>query len=281
MAQDVTSTEQAAGAADEIAGRLAVGEGTAGREIAYRLRRSRTRPNAPTIVWLGGYRSDMRGTKAEHLLAFAARHDYGYCRLDYSGHGESGGAFEDGTIGRWTEEVASVLEEIGDGPLVLVGSSMGAWIALNLARQAGRFAVAGRIRALLLLAPAPDFTERLLLPKLSAEQRAEIETKGRLLAPSDYSDEPDVYTKALIENGRANLVLDGLIDPKCPVTIVQGMADPDVPYEHALTLVEHLPHHAVILSLVRDGDHRLSRPQDLDLIARSLSELLGAADEMG
>ncbi|WP_246218020.1 alpha/beta hydrolase [Jiella pacifica] len=251
------------------------------REIAYRLRRSGARASAPTIVWLGGYRSDMRGTKAEHLLAFAARHDYGYCRLDYSGHGESGGDFEDGTIGRWTEEAAAVLHEIGRGPLVLVGSSMGAWIALNLVRRAERFGVEERIGAMLLLAPAPDFTERLLLPKLSAEQRKEIEANGRLLAPSDYSDEPDVYTLSLIDDGRANLVLDGLIDTKCPVTIIQGMADPDVPYEHALTLVEHLPHHAVILSLVRDGDHRLSRPQDLDLITRSLSELVRAADDMG
>ena len=281
MPSDVTSSNPAANTQNEIAGRLVVGEGETRREIAYRLRRSQARAKSPTIVWLGGYRSDMRGTKAEHLLTFADRHDFGYCRLDYSGHGESGGCFEDGTIGRWTEEAAAVLRAVGDGPLVLVGSSMGAWIALNLVRRAETFSVAGRIVALQLLAPAPDFTERLLLPRLSAEQRAEIDTNGRLLAPSDYSDEPDVYTRALIEDGRANLVLDGLIDTKCPVTIIQGMADRDVPYEHALALVEHLPHHAVILSLVKDGDHRLSRPQDLDLITRSLTELLGAAGQMG
>ncbi|WAP69438.1 alpha/beta hydrolase [Jiella pelagia] len=279
MASDVTSSGQAAGTAVEIAGRLVVGEGSRRREIAYRLRHGKAA--APTIVWLGGYRSDMRGTKAEHLLSFAQRHDLGYCRFDYSGHGESGGNFEDGTIGLWTEEAAAVLCDVGGGPFILVGSSMGAWIALNLVIRAEAFAPTGNIDAMLLLAPAPDFTERLLLPKLSAEQRAEIETNGRLLTPSAYSDEPDVYTRALFEDGRTNLVLDGLIDTGCPVTVIQGMADADVPYEHALTLVEHLPHHAVILSLVRDGDHRLSRPQDLDLITRSLSDLVEAAAQMG
>ncbi|MBO0905301.1 alpha/beta hydrolase [Jiella sp. MQZ13P-4] len=266
---------------DETAGRLTVGDGPAAREIAWRRRRSRGRTDAPTIVWLGGYRSDMRGTKAERLLDFARREDLGYCRFDYSGHGESTGRFEDGTIGGWTDEAAAVLRELGDGPLVLSGSSMGAWIALNLVRNAEAFGLAGRIRGLLLLAPAPDFTERLILPKLTAEQRAAIAIDGRLVVPSAYASEPDVYTRALFDDGRANLVLDGLIDTGCPVTIVQGMADADVPFEHALALVEHLPHQAVILSLVRDGDHRLSRPQDLDLIERSLADLVRAAVELG
>ncbi len=279
MASDVTPSGHPAATAEELAGRLVVAEGASRYEIAYRLRRGKA--GAPTIVWLGGYRSDMRGTKAEHLLAFADRHDLGYCRFDYSGHGESGGRFEDGTIGRWTKEAAGVLREIGGGPFVLVGSSMGAWIALNLVCRASEFAVPGRVVGMLLLAPAPDFTERLLMPKLSAAQRDEIETNGRLLAPSAYSDEPDVYTRALIEDGRANLVMDGPIDTDCPVTIIQGMEDRDVPYGHALTLVEHLPHHAVILSLVRDGDHRLSRPQDLELITRSLGDLLAAAEHVG
>lgn len=273
MPADTTTTD---GASGEIAGRLPVGTGTLAREIACR----RITGKAPTIVWLGGYRSDMRGTKAEHLLGFAKSHGLGYCRFDYSGHGESSGRFEDGTIGGWTEESAAVLNSLGKDPLVLAGSSMGAWIALNLVRRAKEFGLEGRIKGLLLLAPAPDFTERLLLPKLSAEQRAAIKTDGRLEIPSDYSDEPDLYTRALFEDGRKNLVLDGLIDTGCPVTIIQGMADADVPYEHALTLVEHLPHHAVILSLVRDGDHRLSRPQDLDLIGRSLANLVETAGEM-
>ncbi|MBP0614054.1 alpha/beta fold hydrolase [Jiella mangrovi] len=268
-------------ASGEIAERITVGEGGAAREIALRRRKSRQRDKAPTIVWLGGYRSDMRGTKAEHLLALAERHDLGYCRFDYSGHGESGGRFEDGTIGRWTAEAAAVLEHLADNRVILAGSSMGAWIALNLMHRKARFGVAAMVKAMLLLAPAPDFTERLILPNLSDEQKAAIETDGRLLVPSDYSEEPDLYTRDLFEDGRDNLVLDGLIDTLCPVTILQGMADPDVPYEHALTLVEHLPHHAVILSLVRDGDHRLSRPQDLDLMGRSLLDLVEAADEMG
>lgn len=258
----------------EIAGRLTVGEGAAARDIAYR----RLEGRGPTIIWLGGYRSDMRGTKAERLLAFAARHGLRYCRFDYSGHGESGGRFEDGTIGGWTEEAAAVIAALGDGPVVLAGSSMGAWVALNLVCRAERYGIGRRVRAMLLLAPAPDFTERLLLPKLTAAQLAAIDTDGRLEVPSDYSPEPDIYTRRLFKDGRDNLVLDGLIDTFCPVTIIQGMADADVPYEHALTLVEHLPHHAVILSLVRDGDHRLSRPQDLDLMERSLLDLVEAAD---
>lgn len=258
----------------EIAGRLTVGDGAGARAIAWR----RLEGRSPTIVWLGGYRSDMRGTKAQRLLAFAADRGLGYCRFDYSGHGESGGRFEDGTIGGWTAEAAAVIAALGDGPVVLAGSSMGAWVALNLVCRAERYGIGRRVKGMLLLAPAPDFTERLLLPRLTKQQLAAIETEGRLEIASDYSPEPDVYTRALFADGRDNLVLDGLIDTFCPVTIIQGMADADVPFEHALTLVEHLPHHAVILSLVRDGDHRLSRPQDLDLMERSLLDLVEAAD---
>ena len=257
--------------------RLTIGDGPSAREIVYRHLEGR----APTVVWLGGYRSDMGGTKAEHLLGFARAHGLGYSRFDYSGHGASSGRFEDGTIGRWTEESAAVLKAIGNGPLILAGSSMGAWIALNLVRLAGQFGIEGRVQAMLLLAPAPDFTERLLLPRLTSEQRLAIEVDGRLEVPSDYADEPDIYTRALFEDARDNLVLGGMIDTGCPVTVIQGMADRDVPYEHALTLVEHLPHQAVILSLVRDGDHRLSRPQDLDLISRNLRDLVSAIDHLG
>ncbi|MCQ0988379.1 alpha/beta fold hydrolase [Jiella marina] len=249
-------------------GTLEIGEGPARRRIAYRVRSG----NEPTIVWLGGYRSDMRGTKAEHLLAFAAEHELGYCRLDYSGHGESGGRFEDGTIGSWTDDAAAVIRSLGAKRLVLVGSSMGAWIALRLVQRAAEFDT--KIAGMLLLAPAPDFTERLLSPKLSPEQHAEIAANGLLKVPSEYSDEPDIYTRELFEDGRRNLVMNELIDTGCPVTIIQGMADPDVPYEHALALVDHLPFHGTVLSLVRDGDHRLSRPQDLALISRNLLDLV-------
>ncbi|MBO0664374.1 alpha/beta hydrolase [Jiella sp. MQZ9-1] len=263
--------------AADAAGEILVGVGEKTRRIAYRKRDGR----APTLVWLGGYRSDMRGTKAEFLLDFAVQHQLGFCRFDYSGHGESGGTFEEGTIGRWSAEAAAVLQSLdADNPVILAGSSMGAWIALNLIRRAQSFGIETKIAGLLLLAPAPDFTERLILPKLDAAQRASIETAGRLETPSQYAAEPDIYTRDLFEDGRANLVLDGPIETHCPVSIIQGMADDDVPYEHALTLVEHLPQSAVTLSLVKDGDHRLSRPQDLTLIGRILADLVEAAGKM-
>jgi pimeloyl-ACP methyl ester carboxylesterase len=238
----------------------------------------RYRPGlAPGAMWLGGYRSDMKGTKAEALDAWAERSGRACLRHDYSGHGESGGRFEDGTISRWLDESLAVLRRFAPQRTILVGSSMGAWIALRMIQELRRSGDGGRIAGLLLVAPAPDFTIDLMEPQLSAAQLREIEEKGFLREPSDYSDEPNIYTRALFEDGRRNRVLDGIIETGCPVHIIQGMNDPDVPYLHAEKLVRHLPVCDVTLSLVRDGDHRLSRPQDIDLILRSLEGLVSLA----
>ncbi len=252
---------------------ITVGSGSNARTIAFRTQAG----DSPALVWLGGYRSDMRGTKAERLSQLAEKQALDFCRLDYSGHGESGGRFEDGTISRWTEEAAAVIDAAVDGPAILIGSSMGAWIALRLVQMALAAEKPRKIAGLLLLAPAPDFTHRLMEPKLSEDQRAALERDGFIAEPSDYSPEPNIYTRKLFEDGAANLVMEGLIETRCPVTIIQGMADPDVPFEHALELVTHLPSEGVIVTLVRDGDHRLSRPQDIELIERAALDLVAAA----
>ena len=235
-----------------------------GNAIAVRRRDGRT----PGLVWLGGYRSDMAGTKAETLDGWAREHGYACLRHDYSGHGESGGRFEDGTISRWLGESLAVLRAFSEGPQILIGSSMGGWIALRMVQELDKAGDADRVAGLVLLAPAPDFTVELMEPELTVAQKRDLETQGYFEEHSEYSPEPNIYTRALFEDGRANRVLDGIVDTHCPVHIIQGMADPDVPHAHALKLVEHLPADDVTLTLVRDGDHRLSRPQDLDLLLR-------------
>jgi pimeloyl-ACP methyl ester carboxylesterase len=244
-----------------------------GAEIAVRHRSGRS----PGIVWLGGYRSDMAGTKAETLDLWAANAGHAFTRHDYSGHGTSGGRFVDGTISRWLAESLAVFERFTSGPQILVGSSMGAWIALRMAQHLNAGGNGGRLAGLLLLAPAPDFTVELMEPELTEAQRRDLADKGFMEEASDYSPEPNVYTAALFEDGRRNRVLVGTIDTRCPVHIIQGMADPDVPHAHALKLVEHLPADDVTLALVRDGDHRLSRPQDLDMIVSALEGLVERA----
>lgn len=252
---------------------LDIGEGREARRIAYRAFGGGT----PALLWLGGYRSDMAGTKAEHLAGFCRERGLGFCRFDYSGHGESSGRFEDGTISRWLEEARVVLEAAVEGPAILVGSSMGAWIALRLVEELRKEGNGRRVVGLLLLAPAPDFTHRLMAPKLTSAEIDALASDGFITEPSAYSPEPNIYTRALFEDGESNLVLEGLIETGCPVHIIQGMADPDVPYEHALELVAHLPSDGVVLTLVRDGDHRLSRPEDLVRITRAADELVDAA----
>ena len=230
----------------------------------------------PGVVWLGGYKSDMLGTKAEVLDRWAAENGRAYLRHDYSGHGESGGVFAEGTISRWLGESLAVFRHFTEGPQILVGSSMGAWIALRMAqelRKAGEHCVAG----LVLLAPAPDFTAELIEPALTEAQKRELAEKGYFEEPSDYSDEPNIYTRALIEDGRENRVMTGPIDTHCPVHVLQGLADPDVPAAHALKLVSLLPSDDVTLSLIPEGDHRLSRPQDLDMLVRAVSALVERA----
>lgn len=248
-----------------------VGSGSSARTIAVR-----RRPAAhagPGILWLGGYRSDMLGGKAQAVDAWCAGEGLACCRLDYSGHGESGGAFADGTISRWLEESLCVFDRFTAGPQILVGSSMGCWIALRMAQELARREDASRLAAMVLIAPAPDFTERLMWPQLSEAQKRAIESEGRLEEESQYSPEPNVYTRALFEDGRANLVMAGDLRTGCPVRIIQGRLDPDVPWRHAVELASLIASDDVTMSLVPDGDHRLSRPQDIALILRALADL--------
>lgn len=254
---------------------IEVGAGEATRRIAVR-HRAAVGGKTPGLVWLGGFRSDMEGTKAQELDRFAAAEGVACTRHDYSGHGSSGGAFRDGTISRWLEESLAVFERFTEGPQILVGSSMGAWIALRMVQELPREAPAARVAGLVLLAPAPDFTVELMEPELTEAQKRELETKGCFEEPTPYGPDPDVYTRALFEDGRRNRVLDGIIDTGCPVHVIQGMADPDVPYRHALRLVEHLPSDDVVLTLVRDGDHRLSRPEDIERLRNALRAMLAA-----
>ncbi|GAA4124837.1 alpha/beta hydrolase [Aminobacter aganoensis] len=231
----------------------------------------------PGVVWLGGYKSDMLGTKAETLAAWAVGEGRAFLRHDYSGHGESGGAFADGTISKWLAESMAAFRKFTNGPQVLVGSSMGAWIALRMNEELNKAGEGDRIAGLVLLAPAPDFTAELVEPALTEAQRRDLVEKGYFEEPSDYSPEPYIYTRALIEDGRRNLVMTGPIHTHCPVHIIQGLADPDVPHSHALKLMSLLPADDATLSLVPNGDHRLSRPEDLDLLTRAVGEMIGRA----
>jgi len=230
----------------------------------------------PGIVWLGGYKSDMLGTKAQTLSDWADREGRAFLRHDYSGHGESGGAFADGTISKWLAQSLAVLRHFTQGKQILVGSSMGAWIALRMVQEL-RKAGEDRVAGLVLLAPAPDFTAELVEPALTEAQKRDLAQKGFFEEPSDYSAEPYIYTRALIEDGRNNLTMTGPIDTHCPVHILQGLADADVPTSHALKLVGLLPADDVTLSLIPEGDHRLSRPQDLDMLLRAVGAMVQQA----
>jgi pimeloyl-ACP methyl ester carboxylesterase len=228
---------------------------------------------APGLLWLGGFKSDMLGTKAAALARFAAERGRAIVRFDYSGHGESKGEFADGTIGRWLEESLAVFHACCRGPQVLIGSSMGGWIALLLARQLRRAsAPAASLAGMVLIAPAVDFTDALMWKKFSPEIRREIETKGSWLRPSQYDIAPYPITRQLIEDGRKHLLLGGLIETGCPVRILQGVEDPDVPWGHAVELVSRLAQDDVVLTLVKDGDHRLSRPEDIARLLAAIEE---------
>ena len=226
---------------------------------------------APGIFWLSGFKSDMRGIKAQALAAWALKSNRACVRFDYSGHGQSAGEFLDGTISRWLEESLAVFERFCRGPQVVVGSSMGGWLALLLARELKRRAAAA-LAGLVLIAPAVDFTEVLMWSKLPAKIKRELETKGVWIRPSQY--EPDGYpiTRRLIEDGRSHLLLGGMIETGCPVRILQGVLDPDVPWSHAVELVSRLAQDDVVLTLVKDGDHRLSRPEDIERLITAVTE---------
>lgn len=249
---------------------LKVGKDQSARDIAIRC--LAPGEGKPVLVWLGGYRSDMLGTKAIELEAYADENHFGCLRFDYSAHGESSGDFKDGTISRWLEDTLAVIDDSGFTRLVLVGSSMGGWIAIR-ALQALKKRSDMTIDGMVLIAPAPDFTEDLVEPALSDIERTSLREKGYFEERSEYSPEPNIFTAALLEDGRKNRVLTGIIETGCPVHILQGMKDPDVPWKHAMKLVEHLPADDVVISLIKDGDHRLSRPQDLELLRRALDQI--------
>jgi pimeloyl-ACP methyl ester carboxylesterase len=229
---------------------------------------------SPGVLWLSGYKSDMKGTKAEALSRWAGETGRACVRFDYSGHGESGGDFAAGTIGRWLADSLGVFDAVCRGPQILVGSSMGGWLALLMVRalrqrrETGPASVAG----LVLVAPAVDFTEELMWKRFTPAIRQELEQTGVWARPSEYSPEPYLVTRQLIEEGRRHLILGGMIETGCPVRILQGVEDPDVPWRHALELVSRLASDDVVLTLVKDGDHRLSRPEDIERLIRALAE---------
>jgi pimeloyl-ACP methyl ester carboxylesterase len=220
-------------------------------------------------MFLPGFRSDMAGTKATFLDDFCAARDLAYVRFDYSGHGESSGRFEDGTIGCWAEDAIAIIDAAADGPLILVGSSMGGWIMLLAA-----LARPDRIAGLVGVAPAPDFTEALIWHHLRDEERDRLARDGRLQMPSDYSEEPTIITRTLIEEGRRHLLLSAPIGIRRPVRLLHGMADPDVPHRLSLELAERIVSDDVRVVLIKDGDHRLSRAEDLALLGATIEELL-------
>lgn len=245
-------------------GRLDRGDGV---ELAW----ARTTGRSPSVVFLTGFRSDMTGDKATALAQFCEARGQAMLRFDYSGHGTSGGTFEEGTIGAWTRDALAVIDALTQGPLVLVGSSMGGWIALlaTLVRPA-------RISALVGIAAAPDFTERLMWDAFTPAQRQSFMRDGVLDVPSEYGG-PYPITRALIEDGRQHLLLDKPMAVRCPVRLLHGQRDADVPWETALKIASALDSTDVEVTLVKDGDHRLSRPHDLQRLRRTLEPLLRPA----
>lgn len=235
-----------------------------GSRLAWRL----VEGAGPTVVWLGGFKSDMTGTKAEALADWALAQGRAYVRFDYFGHGASSGDFAEGTITRWREDAIAVLNELTAGPLVLVGSSMGGWIACLAAMALPR-----RVAAMVLIAPAPDFTEKLMAPEIPPEGHAALAANGVWLRPSEYGD-PYPITRNLLEDGARWSILGGEPIPiQIPVRILQGGEDPDVPWRHALELAQGLKGDDVVFTLIKDGDHRLSRPQDIARLIAAVEEL--------
>ncbi|MCJ2090457.1 alpha/beta hydrolase [Methylobacterium sp. E-005] len=247
---------------------LTVGAGGLERRIAVRERQGA----GPPVVWLGGFRSDMKATKASALDQWAAEAGRRFVRFDYAAHGESSGTFKDCTISSWLEDALVVLSAHVDEPPILVGSSMGGWIACLAARAR---ALRGETTAgLVLIAPALDFTEDLIWGRLSAAAQAMLVRDGVLRRPSDYAPEPDPITLKLIEDGRGNCLLGDSFDPACPIHILQGMRDTDVPYTHALKILGRLPAEGTVMTLIADGDHRLSRPQDIARLVAAVAEMV-------
>lgn len=242
--------------AKDVLDHLVVGASREARRIARR----DLAGVGPTVVWLGGFKSDMTGTKAQALADWAHESGRAFTRFDYSGHGLSEGRFEDGTIGKWAEEARAVVASLA-GPVVIVGSSMGGWIALLVAKTMTPPPV-----GMVLIAPAVDFTEALMWAQFPPEIRRAIEVDGRWVRPSAYDAEGYPITRDLIEDGRRHLVLGAPVETGCPVHILQGMRDDDVPWTHAMSLVERMARDDVTVTLVKDADHRLSRPEDINCL---------------
>ncbi len=243
--------------------------GTLDRPDGERLAWRRVAGKTPTVVWLGGFRSDMAAMKAQILSEWAQESGQAFLRFDYFGHGESSGDFLKGSITRWREDALAVIDELTHGPLILVGSSMGGWLSLLAA-----VARPDRVQSLVLVAPAPDFTEALMRPRLSAPARAALERDGVWMEPSDYDPAGYPITRLLLEDGARWSVLPGPLGFKGPVRILQGAKDESVPWTHAQELVAALESEDVTFTLIKDGDHRLSRPRDLLRLAMTLEELL-------
>jgi pimeloyl-ACP methyl ester carboxylesterase len=298
---------------------LTIGTGSEARVLAVRAQDGAP----PGLFWLGGFHSDMQGTKAQALARWAAEHRRACIRFDYSGHGESAGAVTDGTIGRWLEEAVAVFDAFCRDPQIVVGSSMGGWIALLMLRELRRRAEGGAthtapsapasppppqvgpaqlahdkaepgqardswgrehaasgaappftpsVRGLVLIAPAVDFTEVLMWEKFPRAVKRELEEKGVWARPSAYSERPYLITRRLIEEGRNHLLLGAMIEPGCPVRILHGVKDADVPWTHAAELVSRIARDDVVFTLIKDGDHRLSRPEDIDRLLAAVAE---------
>lgn len=250
---------------------LEVGAGARRRRIAYRW--SKGRGETVQLLWLPGFLSDMSSTKALAVAEWADAHGSPMMRFDYSGHGLSGGDLLAASIGDWLEEAVEMLGLMGETPCVALGSSMGGWLVLLLARHLAKVGRSGRLAGLVLIAPAFDMTEALMWRELPAAARQEIEQGGVTYLPSAYGDAYPI-TKRLIEEGRSHLIEDHPFDPGCPVRVLQGMRDPDVPWAHALRLVELLQGYDVELTLIKDGDHRQSRPKDLRRLTATITALV-------
>lgn len=226
----------------------------------------------PGLIWLPGYRSHMMGGKAIAINEFAEKNGYPFLRFDYSGTGESEGDFYQGSISLWLQESLTLFDKFCQGPQIIAGSSMGGWIALRMAQELKNKNIP--LAGLLLLAPAPDFTRDLVRPQMTNEQQQQLNKRGFFEVPYENEAEPVPFTKIFLDDGDKNLVMNELIDIQCPVYILQGMADKEVPYQHTLELVEHLPFDNVTLTLIRDGEHHLSRPQDIAAIINALETLI-------
>ena len=241
--------------------------GIAQNKIGYKQTNNKANKSAG-IIWCGGLKSDMDGSKASFVHEWAMSNGSNFIRFDYFGHGTSTGKFSDGNISRWTEDTIAIIDEQTTGEQILVGSSMGGWCALlaGLARPE-------RIKALVLIAPAPDFTEKLMWASFDDEIRRQIMKEGIYLQPSEY-DEPYEISKTLIMDGRNNLLLDAPINLDIPVRILHGQQDTSVPWQQSLQLADKLKTHDVVTTFIKDGDHSLSRPQDLDRIVQAIIEVL-------